>query len=98
MKTLIIYTYPNHKSLNYAFLQEVLKGCQENPAIEEIQILDLYEEEFDPRLIFHEHKRRRDMYQDPKLEKYRQQLSGRISLYLFINLVGKTASNVVRLY
>lgn len=75
MKTLIIYTYPNHKSLNYAFLQEVLKGCQENPAIEEIQILDLYEEEFDPRLIFHEHKRRRDMYQDPKLEKYRQQLS-----------------------
>lgn len=75
MKTLIVYTYPNHKSLNYAFLQEVVKGCQENPAIEEIQLLDLYEEEFDPRLIFHEHKRRRDMYRDPQLEKYRQQLT-----------------------
>ncbi len=75
LKTLIVYTYPNHKSLNYAFLQEVIKGCRENPAIEEIQILDLYEEQFDPRLIFHEHKRRRDMYRDPKMEKYRQQLS-----------------------
>lgn len=74
MKTLIVYTYPHHKSLNYAFLQEVMKGCQENPAIDEIQLLDLYKEEFDPRLIFHEHKRRRDMYRDPQLEKYRQQL------------------------
>ena len=74
MKTLIVYTDPHHKSLNYAFLQEVMKGCQENPAIDEIQLLDLYKEEFDPRLIFHEHKRRRDMYRDPQLEKYRQQL------------------------
>ncbi|MCT6922875.1 NAD(P)H-dependent oxidoreductase [Metasolibacillus sp.] len=75
MNTLIIYTYPNHQSLNYAFLQETLKGCQENPAITEIQVLDLYEEQFDPRLIFHEQKRRRDMYRDPQLEKYRQQLT-----------------------
>ncbi|MEC1177428.1 NAD(P)H-dependent oxidoreductase [Metasolibacillus meyeri] len=75
MNTLIIYTYPNHQSLNYAFLQKVIKGCQENPAITEIQVLDLYEEQFDPRLIFHEQKRRRDMYRDPQLEKYRAQLT-----------------------
>ncbi|MGE7091771.1 NAD(P)H-dependent oxidoreductase [Lysinibacillus sp. NPDC048646] len=75
MKTLIIYTYPNHKSLNFAFLQEVIKGCNENPYISELQVLDLYAEEFDPILEFNEYKRRRDMYLDPKLEKYREQLT-----------------------
>ncbi|GLC87025.1 NAD(P)H-dependent oxidoreductase [Lysinibacillus piscis] len=74
MNTLIVYTYPNHQSLNYAFLQQVIKGCQENPAIDNIQVLDLYEEQFDPRLVFHEQKRRRDMYRDPQMEKYREQL------------------------
>jgi len=75
MKTLVIYTYPNHKSLNYAFLQEVIKGSNENPNIKELQILDLYEEGFDPLLVFHENKRRRDMYRDPSLEKYRDQIT-----------------------
>lgn len=75
MKTLVIYTYPNHKSLNYAFLQEVIKGSKENPNIKELQILDLYEEGFDPLLVFHENKRRRDMYRDPSLEKYRDQIT-----------------------
>lgn len=75
MKTLIIYTYPNHKSLNYAFLQEVIKGCEENPYIKEIQVVDLYAEKFNPLLEFNEHKRRRDMYRDPQLEKYREQIT-----------------------
>lgn len=75
MKTLVIYTYPNHKSLNYAFLQKVIKGSKENPNISELQILDLYEEGFDPLLVFNENKRRRDMYRDPTLEKYRNQIT-----------------------
>ncbi|WP_146547742.1 MULTISPECIES: NAD(P)H-dependent oxidoreductase [Rummeliibacillus] len=75
MNTLIVYTYPNHKSLNYAFLQEIIKGCNENPHITEIQVLDLYEERFNPLLEFNEQKRRRDMYRDPKLEKYREQIT-----------------------
>ncbi|MEK4760660.1 NAD(P)H-dependent oxidoreductase [Viridibacillus sp. FSL E2-0187] len=75
MKTLVIYTYPNHKSLNYAFLQKVIKGSKENPNITELQILDLYEEGFDPLLVFNENKRRRDMYRDPTLEKYRNQIT-----------------------
>ncbi|MGF9978931.1 NAD(P)H-dependent oxidoreductase [Viridibacillus arvi] len=75
MKTLVIYTYPNHKSLNYAFLQKVIKGSKENPNITELQILDLYEEGFDPLLVFNENKRRRDMYRDPSLEKYRNQIT-----------------------
>lgn len=75
MKTLIIYTYPNHKSLNYAFLQEVINGCKENPYIKELQVLDLYEEKFNPLLEFNEYKLRRDMYLDPNLEKYREQIT-----------------------
>ncbi|MFO1445115.1 NAD(P)H-dependent oxidoreductase [Bacillus sp. Bva_UNVM-123] len=75
MKALIIYTYPNHKSLNYAFLQKIIKGYNENPNVKEIKILDLYEEGFNPLLVFNEHKRRRDMYRDPLLEKYREQIT-----------------------
>lgn len=75
MKLLIVYTYPNHKSLNYAFLQNVIKGCNENNKITEFQVLDLYEENFDPLLVFNEQKRRRDMHKDPSLEQYRNQIT-----------------------
>jgi len=75
MKVLVVYTHPNHQSLCYSFLQKVTKGSHENPNIKEIQVLDLYEECFNPLLVFNQHKRRRDMYRDPHLEKYRQQIS-----------------------
>lgn len=74
MKLLIVYTHPNHQSLSYAFLQKVLEGSRENPNIQEVQVLDLYAEAFHPVLEFNEHKRRRDMHIDPRLEKYRQQI------------------------
>lgn len=74
MKTLIVYTHPNHESLSYAFLQEVVRGSKENAEIEEVKVLDLYEERFNPLLVFNEHKRRRDMHADPDLAKYREQL------------------------
>ncbi|MFF5995671.1 NAD(P)H-dependent oxidoreductase [Lysinibacillus sp. KU-BSD001] len=74
MRVLIVYTHPNHHSLNYAFLQSVLKGSHENPLIQDIQVLDLYEDGFNPILEFNEEKRRRDMHTDPKFEKYRKQL------------------------
>lgn len=75
MNLLIVYTYPNHKSLNYAFLQKVIAGSNENTNIKDLQVLDLYEENFDPVLVFNEHKRRRDMHLDPHLEKHRKQLT-----------------------
>lgn len=75
MKLLIVYTYPNHSGLNYSFLQKVIKGSKENSSIKEFQLLDLYEEMFNPLLMFNEEKRRRDMHKDPKLEKYRLQLT-----------------------
>lgn len=74
MNTLVIYTHPNHNSLSYAFLQEVLRGLKENHQITEVKVLDLYEAGFDPVLVFNENKRRRDMYRDPELEEYREQL------------------------
>lgn len=75
MKVLIIYTYPNHRSLNHAFLQKVIKGSEENPNIRGLQVLDLYEEQFSPILVFNEQKRRRDMHMNPNPEKYRQQIT-----------------------
>jgi len=74
MKTLIIYTHPNHNSLSYAFLEKVIEGSRENPKRREVEVLDLYEEGFDPVLVFNKDKRRRDMHADPKLEKYRKQI------------------------
>lgn len=74
MKTLIVYAHPNHRSLSYAFLQKTLQGLNENPSSNEVQVLDLYAESFDPLLVFNEQKRRRDMHLDPELEKYRNQL------------------------
>ena len=75
MNLLIIYTYPNHKSLNHAFLQQVIKGSTENTKINEFQVLDLYEENFNPLLVFNEEKRRRDMHTDSSTEKYRNQIT-----------------------
>lgn len=74
MNMLVIYTHPNHQSLSYAFLQEVISGGKENGNIGEIKVLDLYEEGFNPVLVFNEKKRRRDMHTDPDLAKYREQL------------------------
>lgn len=74
MKMLIIYTHPNHRSLSYAFLQEVMKGSKENAAVEEVKVLDLYEEGFNPVLVFNEEKRRRNMHADPDFALYRDQL------------------------
>lgn len=74
MNVLVIYTHPNHKSLSYAFFNKVIQGSNENQKITKIEVLDLYEEQFDPVLVFNENKRRRDMHIDPKLEKYREQI------------------------
>ncbi|WP_195576436.1 NAD(P)H-dependent oxidoreductase [Paenibacillus sp. 1001270B_150601_E10] len=74
MNVLAIYTHPNHQSLSYAFLQKVIQGSQENRHITEIQVLDLYDEKFDPVLVFNKQKRRRDMHTDPELAKYREQI------------------------
>jgi len=74
MNTLIIYTHPNHQSLNYAFLEHALKGISKNKRINEIKVIDLYKEKFDPILFFDENKKRSDMHIDPKFTAYREQI------------------------
>jgi NAD(P)H dehydrogenase (quinone) len=74
MNVLMIFTHPNHESLSYAFLQEAMRGCKENTQVKETRVLDLYQEQFDPVLVFNETKRRRDMHRDEKLTNYREQI------------------------
>ncbi|PAE07285.1 NAD(P)H dehydrogenase [Terribacillus saccharophilus] len=83
MNALLIYAHPNHASLNYAFFEAVQEGIKHNPAINEVDTIDLYEEDFNPALVFHEKKRRRDMHIDPDYEMYREKIK-RADLLVFI--------------
>ncbi|WP_025702175.1 NAD(P)H-dependent oxidoreductase [Paenibacillus forsythiae] len=73
MNTLIVYAHPNRESLNGAFLNAVKQGIAQTSS-GEFQVLDLYEENFDPSLVYNKERRRRDMHKDPELEKYREQI------------------------
>lgn len=70
MHTLIVYCHPNHKSYCHAMLQSVKSGLDKKKA--SYDVIDLYEEMFDPVLIYNEDERRRDMHKHPALEKYRE--------------------------
>ena len=37
--------------------KEILKGSEENPNVQEVRIIDLYQDKFDPVLIFNEEKK-----------------------------------------
>ncbi|HEO8422363.1 NAD(P)H-dependent oxidoreductase [Niallia sp. FSL W8-0635] len=74
MNLLVVFTHPNQKSLNGAFLNRVVNGSKENSSIKDIQVLDLYEEKFNPILFFDEKIKRRHMYNSPYFSKYREQL------------------------
>lgn len=75
MNILIVYTHPNKESLNGAFLEKTLSGLKKNNKVKQIEVLDLYSENFDPVLIFNNEIKRRDMYKAPYMEKYRNQFS-----------------------
>ncbi len=74
MNILVIYTHPNKKSLNGAFLEKTMDGLNVNSKVDNVELLDLYTEDFDPVLVFNDEKRRRDMFKDPSLTKYRDQI------------------------
>ncbi|WP_322535967.1 NAD(P)H-dependent oxidoreductase [Bacillus altitudinis] len=74
MNVLIIYTHPHHNSLNGVFFKEILKGSVENPNVQEVRIIDLYQDKFDPVLIFNEEKKRRDMHKDPEIQEYQEKI------------------------
>ncbi|MGG5318871.1 NAD(P)H-dependent oxidoreductase [Enterococcus sp. AZ072] len=71
MNILIIYAYPNQTG----FSAGVLKTVRENLSSQhQVKVLDLYQEGFDPLLVFNEQNQRRDLATDEKTKKYRELL------------------------
>lgn len=70
MNVLIIYAHPNPKSFNHAILEQVKKGLRE--ASHDVTLVDLYQEHFDPVLIFNDKQKRRNLKNDPEMEYYRE--------------------------
>ncbi len=74
MNVLVLFAHPQRKSLNGAFLEKTLHGLAANPRVTRVKTVDLYEESFDPILRFGGDIRRRDLYKEPQMEPFRQQL------------------------
>lgn len=72
MNNLIIYAHPNKESLNSEILTSTINVIEERG--ENIKIIDLYDEKFNPVLIFNNEKRRRDMHLDKECENYREKI------------------------
>ncbi len=72
MKNLLIYVHPNHKSLCAGLYESALEGLKKSS--QEVQVIDLYAEQFDPVLVYNEDNRRRDMHKDPTLAEYREKI------------------------
>lgn len=73
MNHLVIYAHPNMNSLNHSVLEETLKllNSKENA---EVQVIDLYGENFDPRLTFDASHPRRELSIREETEKYRNSI------------------------
>ncbi|BDR59209.1 NAD(P)H-dependent oxidoreductase [Xylocopilactobacillus apicola] len=67
MNILIIYTYPNHQSLNHKLLTTVKENIKSG---NQVKVLDLYEENFDPSLRFDKEHPRHLMKNRPEMKKY----------------------------
>jgi NAD(P)H dehydrogenase (quinone) len=72
MNVLIILAYPNKDGFCYNAYEIIKKNLGKQN--HEIRIHNLYEENFDPVLVFNKNKPRHDMKIDPELEKYRDNL------------------------
>lgn len=72
MNILIIYAYPNTTGYTYAIMNTIRQGIEKQNAV---KIIDLYQENFDPVLIFNQTKKRRNMQFDEETASYRQQIS-----------------------
>lgn len=71
MKILVIYAYPNHTGFSARVLQTVRENLGNQ---HQVKVLDLYQEDFDPSLVFNDQKRRRDLAGDEETKKYRELL------------------------
>jgi NAD(P)H dehydrogenase (quinone) len=70
MNVLIVYAHPNPKSLNAAILKEVERGLQEAGHL--YTVIDLYQDNFQPVLVYNDSIRRSDLKNDPETARYRE--------------------------
>jgi NAD(P)H dehydrogenase (quinone) len=72
-KVYLIVAQPSKSSLSHASFESLKNGLE--AAGHEVKTLDLYEENFDPVLVFNENKLRRDLQHDPEMQIYREMIS-----------------------
>lgn len=70
MNALIIYAHPNPKSFNHAILDEIQRGLIDGNNTYEV--IDLYEENFDPNLIYNENAKISDLRNNIEIERYQE--------------------------
>ncbi|BAR07345.1 NAD(P)H-dependent oxidoreductase [Scardovia inopinata] len=51
MKVALIYAYPNDKGYNHAVYDAVNRGLHANANVDEISVIDLYRDHFNPVLF-----------------------------------------------
>lgn len=68
MNVLIIYAHPNPKSFCHAILDQVKWGLEDGKHI--FNIIDLYEDNFDPVLVYNENFKRSDLVNNVEIKHY----------------------------
>jgi NAD(P)H dehydrogenase (quinone) len=74
MNVLVVLAHPNPESLNGEFFRRSIAGLKQNPEVQGIRSVDLYGEDFDPRLRFGKDKKRRDLHKDPEIRDYQEKI------------------------
>lgn len=70
MNVLIIYAHPNPKSFNYAILNQVKHGLTDGK--HNFTVIDLYEDNFNPVLVFNENVKRSDLVNNVEMKHYQK--------------------------
>lgn len=70
MNVLIIYAHPNKKSYNYAVLEQVKRGLEDGKHV--FNTIDLYEDNFNPVLVYDENIKRSDLVDSQETKHYRE--------------------------
>jgi len=70
MNVLVISSYPNHVGFNYCLQETVIQNINKN--YHQVKVIDLYQEKFNPVLIFNEENKRRFLAENEETKKYRE--------------------------
>jgi len=70
MNVLIIYAHPNQKSFNYSIFEEVKRGLEDGKHC--FTTIDLYQDNFNPTLVFNENIKKSVLVNNPETKHYRE--------------------------